>query len=242
MTSNPTVDEFKQQQADARAEADRRKQAQEKRDHERIEAERAAIRADLPAALAGRGVPAILQTARLDNAPDLPAPLVEAVAVWAADPRGFLTLSGEPGGGKSYLAAAALAEIFNARTFWPNAAMWLEQAAWLRSVKINYGQIEVSPRAARTPLLVFDDFGMGYLNELRRAALEELIRARYDKQRPTIITTNLPLDEITARLGARVSSVIVAGRRFFEFPRPDLRIAGTIKPPEPARWPAAGPT
>jgi len=174
--------------------------------------------------MAQAGVPEKLRTARLDRTPDLPAALAGAVRQWARRPDGFLVLSGAVGAGKSYLAASVLREVI-----WDDRwGVWTAEGDFLAGVRREYGNVVTDMSLAECRFLVYDDLLTGFFDDLRTAAVEELIRRRYDAGRPTLITTNASIDTIESRLGARVASVLAEGRRVLALPARDLRQEGSL--------------
>ncbi|WP_438310644.1 ATP-binding protein [Streptomyces sp. HUAS TT3] len=59
---------------------------------------------------------------------------------------------------------------------------------------------------ARCPLLVLDDLGAAKGSEWTEELTYRLINHRYEYLRPTLLTTNLPIDDLRAALGDRVAS------------------------------------
>ena len=217
-----------------RQEAERQQQQRREREESRKRRIQE-VQQDLSGHIAKCGVPSVLREARLDQCPDLPRDLVECARAWTQNPEGFVVLTGKPGAGKSHLAAAILAQILYDGTYWPLNCAFVSQPAWLDDVRQEYGNIESDPRPVSIPLLVFDDLGAGYLNEIRRAVVEQLIRRRDARQLPTLVTTNLSIAEIQENFGGRVTSVLQQDNRVWNLTGSDLRISGKIKPQRPAR-------
>ncbi|RST00943.1 ATP-binding protein [Streptomyces sp. WAC07149] len=59
---------------------------------------------------------------------------------------------------------------------------------------------------ARCPLLVLDDLGAAKGSEWTEELTYRLINHRYEYLRPTLLTTNLPIDDLHTALGDRVAS------------------------------------
>lgn len=197
---------------------------------ERTAAELAAVRADPAGFLARARVPGIFHRASFAaarEARDLPAALIDAAERWASAPSGFLVLTGPPGAGKTWLAVAVLRAALEAGTVRPGQAGFLTEAKFLASVELDYGTPRRSKAYDDLPLLAYDDLGACYVNDLRRAALGELLRERWNGERATIITSNLTLAEI-ADLDGRIASVLAAGRNVLAFPPADLRRTGNL--------------
>lgn len=129
-----------------------------------------------------------------------------------------LILSGEPGLGKTCLAAAAfLARVSDSALGLPieyNALM----SRFLSMVTRDDDGKRQDPytlitSAARVPILLLDDLG----NEDRYEAetqgrarwLFEIINQRYNYERPTLITTNLSEDHLYEQFGAKLTDRIL---------------------------------
>lgn len=221
------------------------KEARRRREEEyqRQEAERrrqacvSRIQPHLSFYLTTRGVPASLCDARLDECPDLSPQAVEMSCNWAGQPEGFLLLTGPPGAGKSYLAAAILARIVTDGPYVPSACCFIEEARWVDSLRNEYGCIHIEQRPYKKEFLVYDDLGASHVNDIRRAEIEKLIRTRHSRRCPTVFTSNLSLQEIADKFGGRVASVLQEGRQVMKFAATDLRLVGSIRtrPDRPER-------
>ena len=119
----------------------------------------------------------------------------ESIRDWVTDDLRptFVLLSGKPGAGKSHMAASCLKHFHNAGCH----GAWIRWADLVREHRRGYNEATRSGAAleiARTkPFLVIDDVTPS------RAADEfeiwtEIVNARHDARRPTIITTNETLD------------------------------------------------
>ncbi|HJN93809.1 MAG TPA: ATP-binding protein [Dehalococcoidia bacterium] len=133
--------------------------------------------------------------------------LVRAVCRdWAAAPKGWMTLVGETGTGKTHLAAATarlrLEEgdtVFFAvvpdlldhlrRTYNPNESA-------------SFDDVFDDLRAA--DLLVLDDLGAHSTTAWAQEKLYQLFSYRYLQAKPTVITTNLNPEELDPRLASRL--------------------------------------
>ncbi len=207
-----------------RAEAEARKRQAER------DAELAAIRADLPGAMARCGVPPRWTGAELDLAVDLPAEIREAVRLWAACLDGCLLLMGSPGAGKTYAAAAAIRQILRAGDVRPEACCFVSEVDFLESRRP--GGEALRPSRAKphdAALLVFDDLCSTRLTDWSRGELAGLIEHRHAWQLPMILTTNLRLNEIGRALDARIASRLVEDVRALVFPTQDLRLSGQLR-------------
>ena len=154
------------------------------------------------------------------------------VLVWASDPRGWLTLHGGTGTGKTHLAAAVA-----------NAALERGQEVWFAVVpdlldQLRLGYREDAPHtydglsaALRdAPLLVLDDFGTHSPTPWADEKLYQLCAGRHAAMLPTMFTTNLDLNKREELINAGALDPRIASRltdernhRYFELKAPDYR-------------------
>jgi len=106
----------------------------------------------------------------------------------APDPPGLLVW-GQPGNGKSHLAAALanLARRMELAVAWVHAPSWLTYLGTLEADERD----DLLQRAATADLLVLDDLAGGRLTAPRVGWLQDLVDARYRRWAPTVVTTNL---------------------------------------------------
>uniref|UniRef100_A0A6M3JNT3 Putative IstB domain protein ATP-binding protein n=1 Tax=viral metagenome TaxID=1070528 RepID=A0A6M3JNT3_9ZZZZ len=174
------------------------------------------------------GVPPVHADADLRRAADLPTNIVERLRTWAASPCGFLTLTGPPGSGKSWMGAAVLRAALLAQVDpMPAGFYWLTEGAFVASVGSDYGELRVAQRPFDAKLLVLDDLGSSYLGDMHRSQVIRLLADRWDNALPTLVTTNMSLNQIAGRLDGRVASRL-AGGIVLAFPERDLRLTGTL--------------
>jgi DNA replication protein DnaC len=156
------------------------------------------------------GIPERLHGAVLDLA--RPTPAVQAVQAYLRPEDDFrgsgyelgecLVLAGPTGVGKTYAAAAAMIRLWNGRLWY-----FGRLAGSLLDPRRRDDALD-SCRAES--LLVLDDLGTEYVKEggLVQSFLDEIIWHREGNALPTIITTNLPGDQLADRLGPRIADRI----------------------------------
>lgn len=134
-------------------------------------------------------------------------------------PHPFLIILGPTGVGKTALAVAAVRAL-------PGDFKVLDCRQWLNELL----SLEARPRQARidlaktTPNLVLDDLGTRTMgardaqggSPFERDTLSEVIAARHDKSRPTIITSNLDPKAFAGRLDDKAVSRIRGGRTMID--------------------------
>jgi len=212
---------------------ERRKAAAEAA-QQRRRAELDHIRENAPAVLGCCGVPKRWQAARFTNCPDLPNELLQALAEWTQNPRGIVFLwAATPGAGKTWLAVAAMWRVLEAGQYQPSDCAYVGQVAYLDRLKASYarpGGPVAEPDPASVEFLVLDDVGTSYDTGWAKAEMATLISRRYGDDRPTIITSNLNLDDLADRLGRRVASRIAHGdgNNILHVPEVELRRLGCV--------------
>ncbi len=125
---------------------------------------------------------------------------------FAEEPEGWLVLTGLPGTGKTHL-AAAIANALMAR----GAGVWLVTVpdlldhlrnTYAPDARARYDRVFDAVRTA--PILILDDLGSQSSTPWAQEKLFQLFNDRYNAKLPTVITSNLLLDDHDARLRSRM--------------------------------------
>lgn len=119
--------------------------------------------------------------------------------------QGWLLLEGAYGCGKTHLAAA----IANSAVHRGIPTLFITVPDLLDSLRFAYGSQETTFEARfeeirSADLLVMDDFGTQNATAWAQEKLFQIINFRYINKLPTVITTNLILDEIESRIRSRL--------------------------------------
>lgn len=105
-----------------------------------------------------------------------------------------LLLHGPVGSGKSFY-AACIANALIARNV---AALMSNFASVINRLEDNFGGKEVHlKKLADAPLLILDDFGIERDSTYMKEQVFNIIDTRYRSKKPLIVTTNVPIKDIT---------------------------------------------
>lgn len=119
---------------------------------------------------------------------------------------GGLILCGRPGTGKTHLAAA----ISNAVCATGRSALFTSVMGLTRAVKSTYRrdsentEEKIIEGYALPDLLILDEVGVQFGSDTEKMILFEVLNARYEQMKPSIVLSNLSETEIGDYLGARV--------------------------------------
>ncbi|MEV7868779.1 ATP-binding protein [Streptomyces sp. NPDC088124] len=119
---------------------------------------------------------------------------------------GSLLIVGPTGTGKTHQAYGAIRALLSrgVRLRW-EAITSADLHARLRP-RAGHDTEREMQALARSPLLLLDDLGAAKSSEWTEDLTYRLINHRYEHLLPTLITTNLPTDDLRATLGDRVAS------------------------------------
>ena len=118
-----------------------------------------------------------------------------------------LVLCGKPGTGKTHLASAICRQIAIQHQTQP---CYVTASKMLRHIRASYNrdasytEAQAINEFATADLLVIDEIGAKLPSEHDRATLFEIIDERYQRVLPTIIISNLTIEEISAQTDMRL--------------------------------------
>ncbi len=145
---------------------------------------------------------------------------------FAARPEGWLLFTGTYGCGKTHLAVAIAHEVLRRG----QSALFVVTPDLLDHLRAAFGPSsetsfdERFETVRQTPLLILDDFGSQSATPWAKEKLFQLLNYRYTARLPTVITTNLRLNEIEARLRSRLADPDLS--RVAPITAPDFRSSG----------------
>lgn len=125
---------------------------------------------------------------------------------FADNPRGWLLLEGAYGCGKTHLAAA----VGNARIEAGDFVIFITAPDLLDHLRSAYGPSSemgydaTFERIRNANLLIIDDLGVENPSPWAQEKLFQLLNHRYSYELPTVITTNVDLDNFDARIRSRI--------------------------------------
>lgn len=125
------------------------------------------------------------------------------------DPVQGVFLYGPVGGGKTLLCGSLLRHCLTSRMFKPSELCFISLRLFIGDVKSGYGSgmsSELVHRAIRAKLLVMDELGAEHATEDSIGNLTEIMSGR--EQRPTLITSNLKVDDIGDRYSENANAHI----------------------------------
>jgi DNA replication protein DnaC len=135
---------------------------------------------------------------------------MQTAAQYAESPRGWFVLIGEPGCGKTHLAAAIAHETARNgyRTLFVSASELLDYLRATFYPGSNVSHDKRMDEIKTASVLVLDDLSIEKsLSSWARDKLYDILTHRFDYMLPTVITTSQPLKDMDARLRSRVANV-----------------------------------
>ena len=136
---------------------------------------------------------------------------------------GSILMIGATGLGKTFL-SACIARTVADRGYSVSYAPVAELLAAFEADKFR-PQPDVSRTADyfSSDLLILDDLGTEMTTQFAVSALYQLLNSRLLENRPTIVSTNLPLGDIAPRYSAQIYSRLLGAYRLYKFYGDDIR-------------------
>jgi DNA replication protein DnaC len=135
-----------------------------------------------------------------------------------------ILLTGPVGSGKTYLAASIANELMEAKL----QVLFVVVPDLLDELRATYkseaNELDLLDTARTIPILIFDDLGAHNYTDWTCNRIYSIINYRVNEQLPTVITTNLTLEEMDDYIGVRTTSRIIQSSRIFRLTVPkDIR-------------------
>ena len=139
-----------------------------------------------------------------------------------------LLLSGPPGLGKTFLSACIARTVSESgfSVVYDTAVNVFEQFDTRRFRRDSSDGLDARDETRRylgCDLLILDDLGREMTTRLTQASLYELVNTRLVADKQTVISTNLPLEELESRYDPPTVSRLKGGYEFLEFCGEDIR-------------------
>ena len=126
-----------------------------------------------------------------------------------------ILFTGPVGSGKTYLAASIANELMELQL----QVLFLVVPDLLDELRASYksdvNEMDLLDTARTVPVLILDDLGAHNYTDWTRNRLYSIINYRMNERLPTIITSNLSLDEMEDYIGVRTTSRIIQSSRIF---------------------------
>jgi DNA replication protein DnaC len=147
-----------------------------------------------------------------------------------------LFLHGDVGTGKTLYACAIALEIIRRGFIYPDypqfhRCQFVRTGNLLQEIKSSFDRQEGQPfteqilrRYSTIDLLIIDDIGIEQVTEWVLLIFQTVINDRYENVLPTIITSNLGLNELSKKLDARIASRIYEMCEVRDFGKNDYRL------------------
>ena len=123
--------------------------------------------------------------------------------------------TGPVGTGKTFLAASIANELMDAQL----QVLFLVVPDLLDELRATYksdvNEMDLLDSARTIPILILDDLGAHNYTDWTRNRIYSIINYRMNESLPTIITSNLSLDELEKYIGVRTTSRIIQSSRIF---------------------------
>lgn len=173
-------------------------------------------------------VPEEFRNASLENCTKIPKLVVDFGYKVAKNPESIL-LCGSYGNGKTHFAFALIRQIMRdcPRLIWPRYFTSIElDSRLLAAAKGEKGDKEEVYERARDDLLFIDDLGRETKSDRLKRQYFEIFNYRYANKLPTIVTSNLILDQLGDIIDGAIASRMQSWRTIM-FTGPDLRAKKT---------------
>ena len=147
--------------------------------------------------------------------------------------RGYgILMCGETGLGKTHLSLAIAGKVMQQGYTVVYGSVGNLLARVEREHFSNGGSLDSMETLLSCDLLILDDLGTEFSSAFLNSALYNIINSRILSEKPTIISTNLSLQELGSRYSDRIVSRIVGSYELLQFEGRDIRILKKTGIPE----------
>jgi len=126
----------------------------------------------------------------------LPQEVIEKIFSWWKGKRNMLVFLGNPGCGKSYLIAALIHELIDKRQTFRYFHEKDFYSQMRKTIEKNWDYEYEIKRLCETPFLFMDDLHSSVSTDFQKECLFNFIDQRSISEYPTIVTSNLFLDQM----------------------------------------------
>jgi DNA replication protein DnaC len=138
-----------------------------------------------------------------------------------------LVMCGNTGTGKTHLACCIAKYAVQHRD---KGAVYARAAQIIREVKDTYGregagrEVDVMLRYSSPDMLIIDEVGVQFGTDAEKVILFDIINARYEKEKSTVLISNLTETKIKEFVGERVIDRIREGGKLLVFTGESMRV------------------
>jgi len=144
---------------------------------------------------------------------DFPQEIIQKLCNWVKSNKGILFFSGNPGCGKSYFSAAYINHLKETKKNFRGLSEYQFFSLLRESIQKGFEYEYEIQKLAESDYLIIDDIVTARSSELsafQKEALHLLIDMRYNFKLPTLLTSNIFLEDIKVLLGDKIHSRLAA--------------------------------
>lgn len=137
---------------------------------------------------------------------NFPDDINDKIISWIKNDKDMLVFLGTVGIGKSYLVAAYIHYLQSRKEHFRFFTEYDFNARMRETINKGWDYEYEIKSLCSTRYFILDDIGAGQLTEFQKETLQTLIDVRYNLRLPTIITSNLFLNDMKHKLSPRIAS------------------------------------
>lgn len=160
---------------------------------------------------ASRILPPLYQNSTLSNFENGRAAVQACFDFLKSFPSSSLLFSGNPGSGKTHLACAIYSGLIEQEKVKSSSCAFITAPEFLLEIRREFNiekgdEGRIIGKYSDLDLLILDDLGSEKSTEFAIQALYILIDRRIRNMKPTVVTTNLSMEQIEEKLNERIAS------------------------------------